>query len=158
MVVLQVVQPHRAAVLDDRAVPRHAVGNTREQLRQVDGGVGVVPDPEQQHLAVQLVDATDGTLGYVGWQGHWVLRDPLRLWAGRCEGLRVVASQHAWEPPEGVRGDTQVRRGGRSLGVERFVIIARRRHHHQCAGWTDGGPQRLDQSGRSALDRPYGAE
>ena len=63
VVVLPVVDPNRASVLEDRAVLRHAVRNAGEEFRQVERRVGVVADPEEEHLAVQLVHPADGLSG-----------------------------------------------------------------------------------------------
>jgi hypothetical protein len=67
MVVLTVVYPNRESVLKHRTVRRHAVWNAREELRQVQRGVGVMADPEQQHLPVQIVHPTDRALGDMRW-------------------------------------------------------------------------------------------
>jgi len=61
VVILAVLEPHQAPLLEDGAGLGHAVGNAREQLRQVERGVSIVIDPEQEHLSVQLVHMTDGT-------------------------------------------------------------------------------------------------
>ena len=47
VIVLGVVDPNRAPSLEHGAVPRHAVWNVRQELRQVQGGVGVVADAEE---------------------------------------------------------------------------------------------------------------
>src|SRR5688572_30835429 len=63
MVVLSIVDPNRAPSLKDSAVLRHAVRNAGHEFRQVEYGVGVVTDSEEEYLPVQLVHPTDGTLG-----------------------------------------------------------------------------------------------
>jgi hypothetical protein len=109
VVILAVLEPNRAPLLEDGAGLGHAVRNAREQLRQVERGVGVVIDPEQEHLSVQLVHMTDGTLGNVGGKRKGAGRHPLRLGASRGEGEQVGASHDAGEPPESVRHDAEVR-------------------------------------------------
>jgi hypothetical protein len=109
MVILAILHPNRTPLLEDGAGLGDAVRNAREELRQVEGGVGVVVDPEQEHLPVQLVHMTDGTFGDVGRKGQGTGGDALRPWAGRREREHVVASHHPGEPPEGVRHDAEVR-------------------------------------------------
>jgi hypothetical protein len=66
VVVLAVVDPDRAPPSEDGAVLRHAVRHAREQLHQVERGVGIMTHPEEEHVPVQFVHSTDGTLGAVG--------------------------------------------------------------------------------------------
>jgi hypothetical protein len=109
VVILAVLEPNQVPLLEDGAGLGHAVRNAREQLRQVERGVGVVIDPEQEHLPIQLVHMTDGTLGNVGWKRKGAGRHPLRLGAGRREGEQVGTSHDPGEPPEGIRHDAEVR-------------------------------------------------
>jgi hypothetical protein len=66
MVVLPILDANRASVLEHRAGPLHPVRNAREQFRQVERRVGVMPHPEQEHLPVPLVHMADRALGEVG--------------------------------------------------------------------------------------------
>lgn len=66
MVVLPVIDPDRASILEKRAVLGYAVRNAREEFRQVERCVGVVPHPEKEHLPIQIVHTTDRTFGEVG--------------------------------------------------------------------------------------------
>lgn len=68
MIVLAVLDPRRAAVAENRAVPRHAVGNAGEQLREMQRRIGIVADAEKEHLPV------DG------------MAEPLRAFLGREPG------------------------------------------------------------------------
>jgi hypothetical protein len=92
VVILAVLEPNRAPLLEDGAGLRHAVRNAREELRQVERGVGVVVDPEEEHLPVQLVHTTDRALGDVGRKRKRTGGDALRPWAGRREREQVAAS------------------------------------------------------------------
>jgi hypothetical protein len=92
MVVLLVVDPDRPTVLEDRAVPRHAVRNRCEELRQMERRVGIMTDAEKQHLPVQIVHPTDRALRDVGWEREWIGGDPGSLRSGRREGVEVIAS------------------------------------------------------------------
>jgi hypothetical protein len=94
VVVLPVVDPNRASVLEHRAVRRHAVWNGRQKLRQVECGVGVMTDSEKEHLAVQIVHPTDRALGNVGRERERIGGDQEGFGSGRGEGVKVIASQH----------------------------------------------------------------
>ena len=109
MVILAVVDPNRAPTPEDGAVLRHAVRDAREQLRQVERGVGVVTDPEEEHLPVQLVHPTDGTFEDVRREREWAGGDLRCLRAGRRKRERVVASCYPGQPPEQIRDDAEVR-------------------------------------------------
>jgi hypothetical protein len=109
VVVLAILDPNRVPLLEDGAGLRHAVRNAREQLRQVQGGIGVVVDPEEEHLPVQLVHMTDGALGEVGRKRQGTGGDALRPGTSRRESEQVAASHDPGEPPEGVRHDAEVR-------------------------------------------------
>ena len=60
VVVLAVVDAGDLLALANEDGLGAAVAHPRQQLGQVDGGVGWVADAEQQHLPVQLVDAPPG--------------------------------------------------------------------------------------------------
>ena len=158
MVVLPVVDPNRASVLEHCAVRRHAIWNAREQLRQVERGVGGMTDPEKEHLPVQIVHSTDRALGDVGRKWKRAGGDPGSLRSGRREGVEVIASQHAGQPPERIRDDSEARRRWGGEGGERIVVVSRPGRHHQGAVGTEGVTERLDQSDRPSLDRSYSPE
>jgi hypothetical protein len=61
MVIFSIVDPNQAPILEEGTVLHHAVWNAREEFRQVKRSVGVVTDPEEEHLPVQLVHMTCGT-------------------------------------------------------------------------------------------------
>jgi hypothetical protein len=109
MVILSIVDPNRAAILEDGAVLRHPIRNAREEFRQVERGVAVVTDADEEHLSVQVVHPTDGTFEDVGRKRKWTGGDPRRLRAGRRGSKRVVASHYPRQQPEGVRHDAEVR-------------------------------------------------
>lgn len=59
MVVLSVVDPNGASILKDRAGLRNAVRNSVEEFCQVEGRVGVMVDPDEENLSVEIVYTTD---------------------------------------------------------------------------------------------------
>ena len=158
MVVLPVLDPHRASVLQHRAVPRHTVRDTREELRQVERSVGVMPDPEKEHLPVQIVHPTYGAFGDVGRKRERVGRDPGSFRPDRREGVDVIASQYTGQSPEHVRHDSEARRCWSGHRVEGSVVIPRPGRHHQSAVGSDGSTESPDQAERSALHRPGSPE
>lgn len=158
MVVLSIVDPKRVPLLEDGAVARHTVRNAREELRQVERGIGLVTDTEEEHLPVQFVHPTDGTFGAMGRNGKGTGGDRCRLRAGRRKSKRVAAAHHPGQPPEGVRHDAEVRRRRCGRRIERLAIVSRPRGHGQRAIGTEGGTERLDQAERASLDRPYDPE
>jgi hypothetical protein len=154
MVVLLVVDPNRPSVLEDRTVRRHPVWNAREQLRQVERRIGVMSDPEEEHLPVQIVHPPDRAFGDVGRKREWVRGDSGGSRSGRREGVAVVASQHTRQSPERVRYDSETRRRWSGEWVERFVVISGPGRHHHGAIGTQGTTESLDQAEGSTLDRP----
>jgi hypothetical protein len=94
VVVLLVFHPNRTSALEDRAVRRHAVGNARDELRQVQRRIGVMAHAEKEGLPVPIVYPPDGTCGNVGRKGERIGSDAGSLGSGRREGVGVVASQY----------------------------------------------------------------
>jgi hypothetical protein len=58
VVVLEVLNSNRPPVPEDRAELRDAVGDARQELRQVERGIGIVTDSEKEHLSVEIVHPT----------------------------------------------------------------------------------------------------
>lgn len=158
VVVLTVLDPLGPAVAQDRQRFRHAVGHAGHDLGQVERRVRLVPDAEEEDLAVQLVHPAHGALGDVGRERERVDEDPGGCRARRREGEEVIAAPHAGEPPERVRDDAEVRRRRRRLGVERLVVVPRPRGHDQRPGRTERQHERLDQPSGPAPDRLHSAE
>jgi hypothetical protein len=154
VVVLPIFDPSRASVLEHCAVPRHAVRNRRKKFRQVKRRVGVMTDPEKQHLPVQIVHPTDRAFRDVRWKRERVGDDPGSFRPGCRKGVEVIAPSHAGQSPEGVGNDSEVGRGCSSHRVEGFVVIPRPGRHHQGATGADGVMKSLDQAEWSSLDRP----
>ncbi len=94
MVILPIRNPNRAFVLEHRAMLRHPIRNAREELRQVERGVGVMTNPEKQHLPVQIVHPTDWAFGDVGRERERVGDDAGSFRPGRRAGEAVIAAQH----------------------------------------------------------------
>ncbi len=109
MVVLSILDPNRAPILENRAVFRHAVRNARAEFCQVERGVGVMANAKEKHLPIQLVHTTDGAFGDVGRQRERVGGDLSGSRTRRREGEEVIASQHAGQSPECVRDDSEIR-------------------------------------------------
>jgi hypothetical protein len=158
VVGLLVVNANRATVLEDRAILRHSVRNAREKLGQVERGVGVVADPEKQHLPVQIVHPTDRAFGDVGRKRERIGSDPASRGSLRCEGLEMVATPYPGQSPEGIRDDSEVRRRRSGEWVEGLVVVSRPgRHHYRTIG-TDRLSESLDQAERPPFHRPRGPE
>ncbi len=94
MVILSIVDPNRAPILEDGTVLRHAVRNASKEFRQVEHGVGVMTNPDEEYLPVQFVHTTDGTCGDVGRNRKWAGGDLRRLRASRCKSKRMAASDY----------------------------------------------------------------
>jgi hypothetical protein len=158
MVVLPIVDPNRASVVEHRAVPRHTVRNRREKLRQVERRVGVMTNPEKEHLPVQIVHPTDRTLRDMRRKGEGVGDDPGGFRPGRRKGVEVMAPPYTGQSPEGIRHDSEARRRCRGHRIEGLVVLPRPRRHHQGAGGANGIAESLEQAERSSLDRPGSPE
>ena len=76
VIVLPVIDPNRAAALKDRAELRHAVRNACDDFRQMERRVGVVLDPEEEHLSVEIVHPADRAFGDVGRKRKRIGGDP----------------------------------------------------------------------------------
>jgi hypothetical protein len=124
----------------------------------VERGAGVVADPQEEHLPVQVVHTAHRAPGSVRRERQRAGGDLLRPRPGRREGERMVAPHHPGEPPEGIGDDPQVRRGRGARRVEGLVVAPRPGGHHQGAAEAQGVVQGLDQAERSSLHRPDGAE
>ena len=153
VVVFLVVYPNRASILEDRAVPRHAVRSARDDLRQVERSIGVMTDAEQEHLPVQIAHPPDRAFGNVGRKRQWVGGDPGSLRSGRREGVDVIASPHTGRSPERFRDDAEARRHGSGEWIEGLVILPRPGRHHQGSVGTECVTERLNQAERPSLDR-----
>jgi hypothetical protein len=144
VVVLLVVDPHRASVLEHRAVPRHMVWNPREELRQVERRVGVMTNPEKEHLPVQIVHPTDWAFRDVRRKGERVGGDPDSFRPGCREGVGVITPPYTRQSPERIRHDSEARRRWSGHRVEGLVVIFRPGRHHQGAVGPYGIMESLD--------------
>ena len=52
VIVLAIVDADRPSVIEDRTVFRHSIGDLRHQLGEMQRGVRIVPDAEEEHLPV----------------------------------------------------------------------------------------------------------
>jgi hypothetical protein len=138
MVVLPVVDPNRSSVLKNGAVPGHAVGNTREEFRQVERCICVMTDPEKKNLTIEIIHATHRAFGNVRRKREWIRGDSGRLRSGRRKGVEVIAPQNTGQPPEHVGNGSQAQRGWSGHRVEWFVVILRPGWHHQSAFGSEG--------------------
>jgi hypothetical protein len=153
MVVLLVVDPDPAPVLEDCDVPRQAVRNAGEEFSEVKRRVGVMTDAEQEHLSIQIVHPADGAGGDMGRKRERIGNDLGGFRSGRGKGLGVIASEYIGQSPERIRNDSEVRRCPTGEWVEGFVVIPRPGGHDQRALGTHGVTKGLDQAARSSLDR-----
>jgi hypothetical protein len=158
MVVLSIIDPSPASILENRAVFRDAVWDAREKLRQVECGIRVVADSEEKHLPVRFPDPANRTFGDVGRERKWIGGEPGRLGSRGREGVEVIAARYTGQSPECIRDDPEVGRRWSAHWVEGFVVISRPGRHHQRAIGTEGSTERLDHAERSSLDRPCGPE
>jgi hypothetical protein len=159
MIVLPVPHPHRPAPLvQHRAVLRHPVRNPRQQLRQMQRAVRVVPHPDQQHLPIHLPHPPDRALNPVRRQRQRVTHDPLRRRPEGRERERMPASPHPRHPPEQVRHRAQVGCQRRPRRVEWRVVLPGPRRHHERACGAEGVEQGRNEPGRPTLDGTHGTE
>jgi hypothetical protein len=108
MVILPVADSNRVSLLEHRAVFRHTIGNARDELRQVERGIGVMANPEKQHLSIQIVHPTDRACGDMGRERERVGDDARSFGPGRRAGEAVIAAQHTGQPPERIRYHAQI--------------------------------------------------
>lgn len=158
VVVLSVIDSYRAPIPNRGAVPRHAIGNAGQQLGQVQCGIGLVPDPEEEHLAVEIVNPSDGASGYMGRERQRIGEDRRGVGPRSGKGLAMIAPPYTRQSPEQVGHDAQVARSRSGRRIEGLVVIARPGRHHQRAVRALGGAEGLDQPEWSSLDRSDGPE
>lgn len=94
MVILSIFDPHRSPIEEDGAVLRHAVWNASEDFCQMQSRVGVVADPQEEHLPVQFIYMPYGAPENVRWNGEWAGDYLGGARAGRRKGEWVVASHY----------------------------------------------------------------
>jgi hypothetical protein len=121
-------------------------------LGQVDRRIGIVTNPEQEDLPVELIDAPDRTIQAVG---------DVRGMSGcnfpslgtRCgEGVRTVTPENAGQAPERVRYDTHAQAWS-PRRIEWMIVIVTHAGHDQCSGRPQCAPQRFDKAQRAAFHR-----
>jgi hypothetical protein len=152
MVVLLIVDPNRASVLEHRAVLRHSVRNPREEFRQVERRIRVMTYPDKKHLPVQIVQPTDRAFGDVGRNGKRVGGDPDSFRPERRERMEVIASPYIGQSPESIRNDSEAWRRWTGKWVEGSFVILRPRRHCQGAVGAEDVMESLDQAERSSID------
>src|SRR5258707_1308315 len=103
MVGLAVLVALRLSTLQHGGVLGLAIAHTRDVLGDMNRCVGIVSDPEQQYLPIELVHTAGRAVQAVG-HVYWMRqRDSLGVRTDRGEGMGTVASQDARHPPEGIR-------------------------------------------------------
>jgi hypothetical protein len=106
---LSVLEPNRLASLQNGDVLQSSVPYPRKILCQVDSGIRVVTDAQQEHLSVQFISPTHGTVEAMRRvNGVW-RRNLLCQRADGGECVRTVATKDAWTPPERFRNDSHLR-------------------------------------------------
>jgi hypothetical protein len=83
------------------------VRHAGEELGKVECGVGVMAYTEEQHLPVQVMDATDRAFSDMRRKWEWAGRDPSSFRSSAGKRVDVIASQYAGQAPEHVRNDSQ---------------------------------------------------
>jgi hypothetical protein len=115
-------------------------------------------NPEKQHLPVQIMHSTDRAFRDVRRKRERVGDDPGGFRPDRREGVEVIAPPYAGQSPEGIRHDSEVRRGWSGQRVKGLVVVSRPGRDHQGAAGADGITHRFDQAERPSLDRPGSPE
>src|SRR5262245_20362759 len=115
-------------------------------------------DAKEQHAAVELVDAGEGTVRRVRRNDKGIPRDVSRLRSGRCERKRMIASTRARHAPERVWNDAEHFSRPRRLRVEHVLIRSGPRRRDDSARWTDALLQGVNQTLGSTFDRTHRAK
>lgn len=158
VVVLQVIDDDGPPQVRTHTPLGPPVAHARKDLGQVDGGVGVVVDSQQQHLAARLVHPTHRTLGAVRRNRKRVHQDPPGQRPLSGEGLDVGAPVDAGQRREGRGQHAQIRGYRARPWFVRRRGVGRPGRHDQGAFRSQGLPERLDEPDGAALDGAHCAE
>lgn len=129
-----------------------SVPDASDRLGQMDRRIRVVTDAEEQYLSVEIVYTTDRAIAAVREVERMRCEDVRGARTGGGKGVRAVATQHAGQPPEGVRDDPESAAlpGPRIEGV---VVVAAHARHHERSARAHRIEQSRDQPVRTALYR-----
>jgi hypothetical protein len=130
----------------------YAVSDSCHVLGQVNSGIRIVTDPEQQNLPIHLIDSPDRAIQAVGNIRRMSRCNVSCFGADRCEGVGAVAPENAWQPPERIGNDTHAATG-RCFNIEWMIVVVAHARHDQCAAGTDSCPQRLDEPSGAPIYR-----
>ncbi len=155
VIVFLVVNPDRPSVAEHGTGRRHPVRNAREQLRQVERRVGVMANPEQEHLSVQIVHPPDGAFGNMRRQRERIGGDSGGFRSGGREGMSVM--DFALRRPI-ARMCRPPRRGPGSPAWSTGRRVRRRRPTRTASPGSRPGLERRGspRSGRAGHPRPVG--
>jgi hypothetical protein len=145
VVYLDVVQPCELRGVHGHDVLGPSVSHLCKILGEVDGGIRIVANAEQEDLPTELVDAPNWAIQAVrDLQG--VSRSDLRgSGADRCKRVRTVTSKHAWQAPERLRDDTHAETRS-CTGVEGMIVVIAHARHDQGTLGPYRPSQRMDQT------------
>jgi hypothetical protein len=130
VVYLDVVQPCELPGVHGHQVLGPPVSHLCKILGEVDSGIRIVANAEQENLPAQLVDAPNWTIQAVrGLQG--VSRSDLPgSGTARRKRVRTVTPEHAWQAPERVGDDTHAETRS-CTGVEGMIVVIAHARHDQ---------------------------
>ena len=72
-----------------------SVPHSREAFRQMDGGIRVMADPEQQDLTIEVMNTTHRTVHAMGNVQRMIGGDPAGFRSDRGKCVRTVTAQDA---------------------------------------------------------------
>jgi hypothetical protein len=120
--------------------------------------VGVMADPEQEDLPVEVVDAADRASRDVRRERERIGGDPRRRGPEGRAGEGMVAPQRAGPSPERLGHGAEIGRGRGDPRIEGSLVVARPGRHDQRAVRPQGLEKGVDQAMGAARDRPHGPE
>ena len=152
VVYLDVVQPCELPGVHGHQVLGPPVSHLCKILGEVDSGIRIVANTEQEDLPPELVDAPNWTIQPVrDLQG--VSRSDLPgFGTDRRKRVRTVTPEHAWQAPERVGDDTHAETRS-CTGLEGMIVVIAHARHDQSTPGPHCRPQRTDETLRPTFDR-----
>jgi hypothetical protein len=108
MVVLAIVHPHVAAIGIHRDMFGHAVRHSRQPLGQVERGIRVVADSQEQNLSIEIVNAANRAPWNVWRQRERIRRHEASAAPQRREREGMGASINPWHSPKRIGDDSEI--------------------------------------------------
>ena len=134
VVYFDIVQPSELPGVHGHEILGPPVPHLCKILGEVNSGIRIVANAEQEDLPSELVDAPNRTIGAVrDLQG--VGRGDLRGSGTDCrKRVRTVTPEHAWQAPERVGDDTHAETRSCTRVEGMIVVIAHARHDQRTLG------------------------